>query len=159
MKRVLALIISISVIILLGVAFGVAALPAAYVPSFDVYSKVVGDYYSIIWVYSQQYLQNNNILGLIVNQAHFFLLCIGSFFALIALIPFRKVKILDIILGVVFIDVGVSTFFVPYFFLRGSAQTDIGLGGGLVAMAVLIIVAGVLEICKAVLLFTDKEEA
>lgn len=159
MKKVLALILSISVIILLGVAFGVGGLPGAYVPSSDLASHQIGNYYTIVWNSAHILIQNGNIFGFVMNLVHFFLFCIGSFFALIALVPFKKVKFLDCILGVVFLAVGVLTFFVPTFFLMGSEQAgDVGLGGGLVAMGVLILVAGVLEICKAVLLFTEKEE-
>lgn len=155
MKRILTLLISITVLILLGIAFGLGGLPAGYVPSSDVYSHQIGNYYAICWVYLQNYTM---LRGALMNQGIFWLLCVSSFGALVALIPFKKVKWLDLVLGCFLLLDGILTFFVPTFFLLGSAQAgNLGLGGGLVAMAILIICAGVLELCKALLLFREKE--
>lgn len=158
MKKILALIISISVIILLGVAFGLGALPAAYYPAWDVSAKQIGNYYAITWQYLALSNQYTETYGAVMNQVTFFLLCLSSLLAIVVCVPFKKRPIVDGVLSVMLLATGVLLFFVPYFFVVGSPQTDIGLGGGLVAMAILVLVAGALNVFKTVLGVLDKKE-
>ncbi len=155
MKKILTIIISVVVVVLIGITFGLGALPAAYLPSDPIYAKFVGNFYQIVWQYRDSYMM---LRGLIMNIGIFFLLCVVGALSLVTLIPFKIRYVGDAILSIALVALGILFFFVPtFFFMRyDGVEMSYSLGGGLIAMGVLTIVAGVLNAIKTIFLIQEK---
>lgn len=142
MRKFLLPIISIVNLILAGIAFGLGANTAAYSPAGS--TRAIGNYYQLVW-------NNPTVMGVLA----FFFFVGAVFFTLVYFIPFKHRKCANFIVGGLYIAAGVLTLTVPNAYAQSSfAYTR---SGSLVAMVVLMCVAGGLTLLSSVIEFTDKE--
>ena len=136
MRKFLLPVINIVNLILLGIAFGLGGNTAIYTPA-GTERTSLGNYYQVIW--------NNPTVMSVVT---FFLFVTGVALCLFTLIPFKGRKFVALICGGMLIASGVLTLT-----LGGSLANPV-LGytnsGSLIALVVLLIVAGALEAIMSV---------
>ena len=135
MRKFLLPVINIVNLILVGIAFALGGNTAAYSPA-DTERVALGNYYQLVW-------NNPQVLGVVA----FFLFVVGVFFLLVTLIPFKARKFVACLDGAMLIASGVLTLG-----LAGTvANPSLGYtnSGSLIAVAVLMIVAGGLAVLMA----------
>ena len=153
MRKFIFSIVSLVNMILLGIAFGLGSNSAIEVSSAE---KASGNYYQLVfWGASGAKPAALNIVA-------FALLCAGALLAVISLVPFKFRKFVNILGGACMIGSGVLTLWVPTNFME-TAENHIATfssTGSLIAMAVLILVAGGLALLAAIFeLLPSKKEA
>jgi len=142
MRKFLLPIISIVNLILAGIAFGLGGNTAAYSPAGT--DRAIGNYYQLVW---------NQPTGMAVTA--FFLFVFAVFFTLVYFIPFKHRKCANILVGGLFIAAGALTLTVPNAYAQAAfAYTR---SGSLIAMSVLMFVAGGLTLLASLLEFTEQE--
>lgn len=140
MRKFLLPLLSLVNIVLLAVVFGVAAQNVGT----RVDGSNFGNYYQLVFERGQ------NLFALI----SFICLVVGGFFTLVNLLPLKARKFTSVFHALVVIASGV-------FMLLGAnkALEKITVSGSLVAIAVLMFVAGFVSILMALLEFSKKSEA
>lgn len=143
MRKFLLPIISIVNLILAGIAFGLGANTAAYSPADSTIGA--GNYYQLVWNQPQ-----------VIGMLAFFFFVFAVFFTLVYFIPFKHRKFANLVIGALFIGGGVCTLLVPAnaYIMPKLSYT---LTGSLIAMVVLMFVAGGLTLLASLLEFTEKE--
>ena len=144
MRKFLLPVINIVNLILVGIAFALGGNTAAYTPS-GTERAPLGNYYQLVW-------NKPEVLGVVA----FFLFVVGVFFLLVTLIPFKARKFVALCDGAMLIASGVLTLG-----LASNVAGTLGASnsGSLIALCVLLIVAGGLAVLMALYeLFAIKKE-
>lgn len=147
MRKFLIPIINLVNIILVSITFGLGSKTAVLEKVSGEVAK--GTYYQLVW----NAADHANVLGII----GFFLFVFAVAFMLALFIPFRCRKYLSLIVGAMFIGAGVLFLLTP-----GACDVKIikpELTGALIAMAVLVFVAGALTLGMAAIELSAKKEA
>lgn len=150
MRKFLLPIINLVNIILVSVTFGLSVNQAA----FDTHagsSVSIGNYYQLVWGAADR----ANVVGIV----GFFLFIAAVALMLVNFLPIKARKIITAVTGALFISAGIL-------FLKTPAATNISkvvidsleLSGSLIAMAVLVIIAGALSVGMSILEITEKKE-
>lgn len=145
MKRILSPIINLVSLILVGVAFGLAGLTAA--SQANKAESSAGSYYTLVWNRFGDPL-HHSVLALI----GFFLLCVGALVLLVVFLPKIR-KFVAPVGGLMLIGAGVLALLTPQ-----SVNPSLTNKPGLIAMAVLLFVAGAFELVITALEILDKGE-
>ena len=146
MRKFLLPVINIVNLILVGIAFALGGNTAAYSPA-GTERVALGNYYQLVW-------NNPQPFGVVA----FFLFVVGVFFLLVTLVPFKARKFVACLDGAMLVAAGVLTLS-----LAGTvANETLGYtnSGSLIAVAVLMIVAGGLALLMSFyeLFFIKKED-
>lgn len=138
MKKILSPVINIVSLILVGIAYGLAGITAAFEVD---YKSPVGNYYQLVW-------QNIRVL----NIVGFFLLIAATLFVLLAFLPKGR-KVTSLLAGATSIAAGVFALLAP-----GVVKTGLVLQPGLIGMATLLFVAGFFSLIIFLIEVAVKEE-
>ena len=150
MRKFLIPIINLVNIILVSITFGLSVNPSA----FDTHtgsSVSIGNYYQLVWNAADKV----NVLGIV----GFFLFIVAAAIMLFNFLPVKARKITSMVAGAMFISAGIL-------FLKTPASTGISkvvidsleLSGSLIAMSVLVIIAGAFSLLMTVLDLTAKKD-
>jgi hypothetical protein len=152
MRKFIFSIVSIVNMILLGIAFGLGSNSAANVSDSE---KAIGNYYQLV------FRGPSGANPAALNIVAFCLFVAGAAIVVFALIPFKFRKFVNILGGLVLIGGGVLTLFVPTNYMEASADhiSKFASTGSLIAMSVLMIVAGALALGAAIIELLPKKEA
>lgn len=145
MRKFLIPIINLVNIILVSISFGLANNTS--VVDAGLHDAPRGNYYQLVWNASDK----ANVLGIV----GFFLFVVAAAVMLFNFLPFKVRKFTSILAGGMFIAAGVLFLKTP----GGAAihYINMSLTGSLIAMAILVIIAGVLSLVMAALDFTSKK--
>ena len=153
MRKFVFSIISIVNMILVGIAFGLGANSAAYITGNE--DKVIGNFYQLV------FKSPNGGNPSWINILCFALIVLAAALAVVALIPFKGRKFVNILGGGSFIAAGVLTLWVPTNYMELSeAETKLSFAskGSLIAMSVLLLVAGALALIGAIVEFLPSKK-
>lgn len=141
MKKLIPFV-NILVLALLGIVWPLGAAVALYVPNYTGtgVASNIGNFYQVVWGYGQ----NNPSVAVIIA---FILLGLGSLAVIAAFIPLKVQRIILGAIAVCFVVAGIIFLLMPT--LVGQANPNypasVKLGGSVIGMSVLLLVAGVLE--------------
>lgn len=140
MRKFLSPILNIVSLILVGIAYGLAGITAA----FNVNKTSIGNYYQLVW-------QNPNVLSVV----GFFLIIAATVFVLLVFIPKCR-KYTALLTAALLIAGGVLALMTPNSVQAGSSL-PVYLQPGLIGMASLLFSAAFLSLIIAAIEFTSKE--
>ena len=149
MKKFILPVINLISIVLSAVVFGLGANSAVYR---GVASAGQGNWYQLVWTIAPQ----PTLIGLL----GFFLFVFAVFFALVTMIPFKGRKFAVCAVGLMFVTAGIMFLLTPGSYFDGSAaaahyiKTD-----SYIAMAVLVFVAGGLELLGSAVEFLPEKKS
>lgn len=141
MKKLIPFV-NILVLALLGIVWPLGAAVALYVPNYTGtgVASNIGNFYQVVWGYGQ----NNPSVAVIIA---FILLGLGSLAVIAAFIPLKVQRIILGAIAICFVVAGIIFLLMPT--LVGQANPNypasVKLGGSVIGMSVLLLVAGVLE--------------
>lgn len=147
MRKFLLPIINLVNVILVSITFGLAGNPAATDTVLDKVLQV--DYYNYVW----RLQEKTNALGIV----GFFLFVVAVALTVVAFLPISARKFITPVAGGMYIAAGVLFLLTPKHYCYGNAAA-LEPTGSLIAMAVLVFVAGALSLLMSVLEFTGKKE-
>lgn len=148
MRKFLLPIINLVNVILVSITFGLAKNPVGSIEYTSKLSTDLNNYYNVVWGYQE----TPNAIGIV----GFFLFVVAAFLTLVAFLPVKARKFVTEAAGALYIGAGVLFLLTPSHYcinILGSIE----LSGSLIAMAVLVFVAGALNLLMSVLEFTTKE--
>lgn len=157
MKKIIAIVLNIVNTILVGVSFGLGALPMAFayekVDVGEALTTQMGNYYEMTWIKGQG---NLSPLALVL----FFALCVGALCITVCMAMNTKKWIIpNALAALLVLAAGVMVFFLPSFYLSAHPQAPetfkYVLGGGSISMGVVLLVAGVFQALKTVLIVKE----
>ena len=157
MRKFVFSIISLVNMILAGIAFGLGSNTAMYISKAE--ENPSGNFYQLVFPGSPGKLIAERVSP--ANIICFVLLVLASVLAVLALIPSKERKVVNVLGGGSFIAAGVLTLWVPTnYMLTTTAPGKLHFfsSGSLIAMAVLLIVAGALALLGAIIEFIPKKE-
>lgn len=140
MKKI-APFVNILVLVLLAIVWPLGAAVALYVPALTGtgIASDIGNFYQVVWGHGS----NTPHIAAIVG---FILLSVGSLVIIPAFIPHKLQRVLLVVIAVFFVAAGTIFLLLPILYKSVNPYTlDVKLGGSVIAMSVLLIVAGVLE--------------
>lgn len=146
MKKFILPVIGLIALILVGITFGLGANSAVY---FVEETLGRGNWYQLVWT-----IKGVSVIGCV----GFFLLCVGSFFGLIALVPFKFSKFLMALVGLMFIGAGVMFLLTPGSVYSGINANLYHKTSSYIAMIVLVFVAGGLDLLGACVGFLPEKK-
>ena len=135
MKKFIVPVINLIALVLSAVVFGLGANSAVYR---GVSSNGKGNWYQLVWTIPSQ----PTVIGLV----GFFLFCIAVFVALVTMLPFKGRKFCVLLAGLMFVGAGVMFLMTPGAVYTGPNAASYIKSDSLIAMAVLVFVAGGLEV-------------
>ena len=147
MRKFLLPVINLVNVILVSITWGLSANSAVQnSKTLDGY----GNFYEVVWRGS-----NANVLAIVA----FFLFCIASLGMLVAFLPLKARKFITCLVGVMFIATGVLFLIspMPPHYDRGMLNPE--LSGSLIAMAVLVFIAGAFSVIMSLVEFLGKKES
>ena len=147
MKKFILPVINLISIVLSAVVFGLGANSAVYRGQT---SHGEGNWYQLVWTVTDP-LKVVAVLG-------FFLFVFAVFFALVTMIPFKYRKFGLVLVGLMFVAAGVLFLMTPSAVYTGNNAGSYKLSDSLIAMAVLVFVAGGLELAGACLDFLQENK-
>lgn len=134
MKKFIVPVINLIALVLSAVVFGLGANTSVV---FTSKNTAAGNWYQLVWTH-------NNPLE-VIPLVGFFLFCVAVFVALVTMLPFKGRKFCVLLAGLMFVGAGVMFLMTPNAAFGSDAhlysKTD-----SLIAMAVLVFVAGGLEV-------------
>lgn len=143
MKKFILPVIGLIALILVGVAFGLGSNSAG-----NIYAiKPAGNWYQLVW--TTKGVSTIGVVG-------FFLLCVGAFFGLVALIPFKFSKFLMALVGLMFVGAGVIMLLTPGAVYSHGEPFD--MAASYTAVCVLTLVAGGLDLLGACVGFLPEKK-
>ena len=145
MRKFLIPIVNLVNIILVSISFGLANNTAVVDSALSNVAR--GNYYQLVWNASDK----ANVLGIV----GFFLFIAAAALMLVNFLPFRSRKYTSVLAGGLFIASGVLFLKTPANAALHFIKMD--LTGSLIAMVVLVIIAGALSLGMAALDFTAKK--
>ena len=147
MKKFILPVINLISIVLSAVVFGLGANSAVYRGQT---SDGQGNWYQLVWTIPQP-LQVVAVMG-------FFLFVFAVFFTLVTMIPFKYRKVGLCLVGLMFVAAGVMFLMTPGAVYTGNNAGSYKLSDSLIAMAVLVFVAGGLELVGACIDFLPEKK-
>ncbi|MCQ2771555.1 MAG: hypothetical protein MJ236_07165 [Clostridia bacterium] len=157
MKKIIAIILIIVSTILVGVSFGLGSLPMSFayekIGTDEALTTQMGNYYEMTWIKGQGSLAP---LALVL----FFALCVGALVITVTMFMNSKKWIIpNACAALLVLAAGVMIFFLPSFYLSAHPAAPetfkYVLGGGAISMGVLLLVAGVFQVLKTVLIVKE----
>ena len=142
MRKFLIPIINLVNVILVSITFGLANNPAAKDGDVN-----LARYYQMVWAKADK----PNIIGIV----GFFLFVVAVALMLVNFLPIKARKVIAPLTGLMLIGAGVLFLKTPESLCYNPHE--LVLSGSLIAMAVLVIIAGALSLLMAVLDFTSKK--
>lgn len=109
-----------------------------------------GNFYQVVWQGSKA-----NVLGIV----GFFLFCVAVLLTLVVFLPIKGRKFLNCLNGLMYIGAGVMFLLAPLppHYAHGFAKAE--LTGAMIAMAVLVFVAGAFSLLMSVVELVGKKES
>ncbi len=147
MRKFLLPIINLVNVILVSITFGLANNPGATDPA--MHDAALPNFYNLVWGHQEV----TNIYGIVA----FFLFVVAVALTVICFIPGKARKVLVALTGLMYIGAGVLFLLTPAHYCYGNAETVLELSGSLIAMAVLVFVAGALSLLMCVVESTEKK--
>ena len=145
MRKFLIPIVNLVNIILVSISFGLANNTAVVDSALSNVGR--GNYYQLVWNAADK----ANVIGIV----GFFLFVVAAALMLVNFVPFKCRKYTAVLTGGMFIASGVLFLMTP---AKAALHfIDMKLTGSLIAMAVLVIIAGALSLVMAALDFTAKK--
>jgi len=132
--------VNIFVLVLLAIVWPLGAAVALYVSSLigEGVASDIGNFYQVVWGFG-----SNLSAAMVVG---FMLLSVGSLLLIPAFIPMKLQKILLGVIALFFVASGIIFLLLPTLYQAANETAlTIKLGGSVIAMSVLLIVAGVFE--------------
>ena len=151
MRKFLLPIINLVNVILVSIAWGLTG-KSALVSEHKSISYGYGNFYEVIWD-GQVASKNVNALGIVA----FFVFILGCALMLAAFLPVKWRKFVSCGEACAFIASGVLFLIMPFHTARATVEPK--LTGAMIAIAVLVLVAGALAACMAAIEFLGKEES
>jgi hypothetical protein len=152
MKKLIPFV-NILILALLGIVWPLGAAVALYVPNYTEtgVASNIGNFYQVVWGNSQ------NHASAIVIVA-FMLLAVGSLLVIAAFIPWKFQRIVLAAISAFFIVAGIVFLLLPTLVsqVNPNYPASVKLGGSVIGMSVLLLVAGVFE---GLVAFTPSEFA
>ena len=148
MKKFILPVINLISLILSGIVFGLGANTAV---EFKYGNVAAGNWYQLVWQIAPQ--SNPNAFGIV----GFFVFIAAVFFTLVTMIPFKARKFCVALVGLLFVAAGVFFFLTP----NGAFGSRVNLyqnTDSFIAMAVLVFVAGGLELLGAAVEFLPEKK-
>ena len=143
MKKFIVIAIGVISLILVLIAFLLAQNSSGNI--FTNYPA--GNWYELVWT-----RHGVNVLACI----GFFLLCVGSFFGIVAAIPFKFSKFLMVLVGLMFVGAGVLMLLTPGAVYSHGEPFD--MAASYTAVCVLTLVAGGVELVGACVGFLPEKK-
>ena len=150
MRKFLLPVINLVNVILVSIAWGLSANTAVNDIGQTTADVPCGNFYQVVWQGSRA-----NVLGLI----GFFLFCIASLAMLIAFLPIKARKFITCCVGLMFVGAGVMFLLAPIPPHYAYKIVEPELTGSLIAMAVLVFIAGAFSLLMSVVEFLGKKES
>ena len=145
MRKFLIPIINLVNIILVSITFGISVNTSAI--DAGLANKPLGNYYQFVW----NPAKNANVIGIV----GFFLFVVAAALMLFNFLPLKARKFTSVLTGLMFVGAGVLFLLTPE--SCDINPVELELTGSLIAMAVLVIIAGALSLAMAALDFTNKK--
>ena len=146
MKKFILPVVNLICLVLAGVTFGLGANSAVYRGQA---SAGQGNWYQLVWTIPT----NPTVIGLI----GFFGLCFAAFIALVTIIPFKVRKFCVAFGGLLFVATGVMFLLTPGAVYTGANAASYIRSDSLIAMSVLMFVAGGLELLGSCVEFLPEK--
>ena len=147
MKKFILPVINLIAIVLSAVVFGLGANSAVYRLQA---SMGQGNWYQLVWTVAQ----TPTVIGLV----GFFLFVLAVFFTLVTMIPFKGRKFAECLVGLMFVGAGVMFLLTPGAVYTGPNAASYHATDSLIAMAVLVFVAGGLELLGSLIEFLPEKK-
>ena len=151
MRKFLLPIINLVNLILVSIAWGLTGKTALVSGSNNI-SYGYGNFYEVIWD-GQVSSHNVNVMGIVA----FFIFILGCAFMLAAFLPVKWRKFVSCLEGLSFIASGVLFLIMPFHTARATVEPE--LTGAMIAIAVLVLIAGAFAVCMSLLEFLGKKES
>lgn len=149
MRKFLLPIINLVNVILVSITFGLAKLSGATDVSLA-HEPPLPNFYNLVWGHQEV----ANVIGIV----GFFLFVFAVALTVVGFIPMKSRKCIVGTAGAMYIAAGVLFLLTPQNYCYGNETTVLELSGSLIAMAVLVFVAGALSIGMLALELTEKKE-
>ena len=146
MRKFLIPIINLVNLILVSITFGLGAKDGAAIDA-GLNDIGRGNYYQLVWNASDK----ANVIGIV----GFFLFVVAAALMLVNFLPLKARKCVAPLTGLMFIAAGVMFLLTPA--NAAIHFVELKLSGSLIAMAVLVFIAGALSLGMSVLDFTAKK--
>ena len=151
MRKFLLPIINLVNLILVSIAWGLTGKSALVSESSKI-SYGYGNFYEVIWD-GQVANQNVNAMGIVA----FFVFILGCALLLGAFLPVKARKFISCGEACAFIASGVLFLIMPFHTARATVEPK--LTGAMIAIAVLVLIAGAFSACMAAIEFLGKKES
>lgn len=145
MRKFLIPIINLVNVILVSITFGISVNTSAVDAGQN--SRPLGNYYQLVW----NPADHVNVIGIV----GFFLFVVAAALMLFNFLPLKARKCTSPLTGLLFVGAGVLFLLTPK--TCDINPVELELTGSLIAMAVLVFVAGALTLAMAALDFTNKK--
>ena len=147
MKKFILPVINLISLVLSAVVFGLGANSAVYRGQT---SNGQGNWYQLVWTIPSPLA--------VIAVVGFFLFVFAVFFTLVTMIPFKVRKFCVALVGAMFIAAGVMFLLTPGAVYTGANAASYVRSDSLIAMAVLVFVAGGLELIGSVVEFLPEKK-
>lgn len=145
MKKFILPAINLIALVLSAVVFGLGANSAVYLKTA---TNGAGNWYQLVWTVAP---------GTIVPLIGFFAFCLAAFIALVTMIPFKARKFCVLAAALLFIATGVM-FLLTKDAVYSAHKELYSMTDSFIAMAVLVFVAGGLELIGSVVEFLPEKK-
>ena len=146
MRKFLLPIINLVNLILVSIAWGLSGKTAVIDAGRN--DQACGNIYQVIWMG-----KNANIIAIVA----FFLFCVACLLTLFAFLPVKVRKFTTCLGGLMYVGAGVLFLLSPKFYDYGMIKPE--LTNALIAICVLILIAGALSLLMSVIDFFAKKES
>ena len=147
MKKFILPVINLISLVLSAVVFGLGANSAVYRGQT---SNGQGNWYQLVWSIKSPVA--------VIAVVGFFLFVIAVFFTLVTMIPFKYRKFCVALVGAMFIGAGVMFLLTPGAVFTGANAASYIKSDSLIAMSVLVFVAGGLELIGSCIEFLPEKK-
>ena len=145
MKKFILPAINLIALVLSAVVFGLGANSAVYLKTA---ANGAGNWYQLVWTVAP---------GTIIPLIGFFAFCVAAFVALVTMIPFKGRKFFVLLTALLFIGTGVM-FLLTKDAVYSAHKELYHMTDSFIAMAVLVFVAGGLELIGSVVEFLPEKK-
>lgn len=146
MRKFLLPIINLVNLILVSIAWGLSGKTAVIDAGRN--DAKCGNIYQVIWMGSKP-----NIIAIVA----FFLFCVACLITLIAFLPVKVRKFCTCLGGLMYVGAGVLFLLSPKTYDYSIIEVE--LTGALIAICVLILIAGAFSLCMSAIEFLGKKES
>lgn len=145
MKKFILPAINLIALVLSAVVFGLGANSAVYLKTA---ANGAGNWYQLVWTVAP---------GTVIPLIGFFAFCVAAFIALVTMIPFKARKFCVLLAALLFIATGVM-FLLTKDAVYSAHKELYSMTDSFIAMAVLVFVAGGLELIGSVVEFLPEKK-